>query len=86
MSSKGLPGAAAGPAALAEALTALADLGVHPVGVTVDGALIALQLTPDDQAAVLSDAPRRERIVTVLKAHGFLYVTLTLEARDPLVR
>ncbi len=65
---------------LAAAMTALTTLGVHPVGVTVDGALIALQLSPAEQTAVLADAARRERIVELLKAHGFLYVTLTLES------
>lgn len=68
---------------LPTALTALADLGVHPIGLTVDGAMIALQLAPADQAAVLKDAARRERIVETLKAHGFLYVTLALQERDP---
>ena len=61
------------------AMAALAAFGVHPVGVTVDGALIALQLSPAEQAAVFADDARRERIVSVLKAAGFLYVTLTLE-------
>lgn len=64
---------------LAAAMTALGVLSVHPVGVTVDGALVALQLSPAEQAAVLADDARRERIVTVLKTTGFLYVTLTLE-------
>lgn len=54
-------------------------LNVHPVGVTVEGSLIALQLSPAEQAAVLADAARREQIVAALTAHGFLYVTLTLE-------
>lgn len=61
------------------AMAALAAFGVHPVGVTVEGALVALQLSPVEQAAVLADDARRERIVTVLKAAGFLYVTLTVE-------
>lgn len=65
---------------LASALPALAELGVHPLGVTVDGPLIALRLAEAEQAALLTDEARRERIVTALKAHGFLYVTLELPA------
>lgn len=64
---------------LTAAMTALGALGVQPVGVTVEGGLIALQLSPAEQSAVLADAARRERIVDILKTHGFLYVTLTLE-------
>ena len=64
---------------LTAALAALADLGVHPVGITVDGQLIALRLSPADQAVILTDHARREQIVTTLKSHGFLYVTLELQ-------
>ena len=64
---------------LPKALTALAGLGVHPVGVTVDGALVALRLAAAEQEAVLTNPARREQIVEALKAHGFLYVTLALE-------
>ncbi len=63
---------------LTAALAALADLGVHPVGITVDGQLITLRLAPADQATVLTDHARREQIVSTLKSHGFLYVTLAL--------
>lgn len=63
------------------ALTALAELGVHPLGVTVDGSLVALQLSTGDQASILTDEPRRERVVQILKSHGFLYVTLQLDSR-----
>jgi len=64
---------------LPQALTALADLGVHPLGLTVDGPLIALRLSAGEQATLLTDTARREQIVATLKAHGFLYVTLTLD-------
>lgn len=68
---------------LPTAMAALAELGIHPQGVSVEGGAVALHLTETDRAAVLRDAARREQIVETLKAHGFLYVTLALHARDP---
>ena len=64
---------------LPTALAALADLGVHPIGLTVDGQRIALRLSEEDQRMALTDEPHRERIVETLKSHGFLYVTLELD-------
>lgn len=63
---------------LPAALVALAELGVHPLGLTVDGALIALRLPDPERATLLTNHARREQIVALLKSHGFLYVTLQL--------
>ena len=67
---------------LPSALSALAALGIHPLGVTVDGSVVALRLSSADQAALLTDDLRRERIVGILKAHGFLHVTLQLDPEE----
>ena len=70
---------------LDQALVSLADLGVHPVGVTVDGALIALRLPAAEQAALVMDEPRREQIVALLRSCGFLHITLALDETIPIV-
>jgi len=66
---------------IAQALAALADRGVHPVGVTVDGPIVALRLSAAQQNETLADPARREEIVAVLRSHGFLYVTLALDEK-----
>lgn len=64
---------------LPAALSALADLGIHPVGLTVDRLTIAVRLAPADQAEVLANQQCRESIVAALRTHGFLHVTLRLD-------
>ncbi len=70
---------------LTAAVTALADLGVHPIGLTIDGSLIALRVSALEQAALLSDEVRRAQIVSSLQSCGFLYVTLNLDSDVPVV-
>ncbi|MBI4313646.1 MAG: hypothetical protein HY594_02400 [Candidatus Omnitrophica bacterium] len=64
---------------LTQAVKALADLGVHPIGLTVDGPLIALRLSPQDQAAILKNPQQRDRIVECLRELGFMHVTVHLD-------